>query len=181
MTNNPEQSQANVERDFPALALHPVTSDEKRLRKNVSLSCAVGKSLPARPSECFYNAFRVVTELSEFNSATYVEGVAVDVSGSSIGDHGWVVNNDEIIDPTLPDRDLLYFPVLRVEGSKALQQSLRDTPRSDHHLPLFWRLRDGGIRLPSIQMAWDELWAYSNGVLEEARQREAQQQGDDSP
>jgi hypothetical protein len=53
-----------------------------------------------------------------YQAATYVEGIVVQVvdGGGFTFASGWVEKDGEIIDPTLPSHEFVYFPGLRFVG-----------------------------------------------------------------
>ena len=106
----------------------------------------------------------------EFADAAYVEGVAV-IGGLAL-DHGWIEKNGEILDPTLPEGSLVYFPGLILDGEREVAEAMR-LPRQDgcDDLPLlnrfgwgghesaeFCRAREGASRLVLHNL---ERWATS--------------------
>src|SRR4051812_5123269 len=112
------------------------------LEKNVAASVRVAKdrNVRAKPGQCYANAFRVVLHVPEYAGATYVEGMAVLKSGLVI-EHGWVEHQGEVIDPTLPEEPVAYFPGLRFEGAKGIAKALA-IPKPDgcdRDLPIFSR------------------------------------------
>jgi hypothetical protein len=115
------------------------------MRKNLALSEALKKDkrVRARKRQCFKNASNVVSYCPEF-AATYVEGIVVRPGLPLIVEHGWLEIDNQIVDPTLTDAHLTYFPGLRFEGQSGLAKGLR-LPKSDGgDLPLFYRYGFGG-------------------------------------
>lgn len=142
------------------------SAEQKQLVKNVSLSQTLREKVGARPQQCFHNAYLVVANERDFINATYVEGIAVDKCGFIIGEHGWIVKEGEIIDPTLPDDDLLYFPVLQFEGHAALCRAMWEIPkRSEEDWPIMWRFGWIPGHLPERDRAWQAAREYSNSVI----------------
>lgn len=86
-----------------------------KLRKNVVESLRAAELVEAKPNLCWENASNVVLH-DEFPGATYVEGAVISRQTGFPQEHGWVVSNGEIIDPTLPDRELFYFPAHQWTG-----------------------------------------------------------------
>jgi hypothetical protein len=116
------------------------------MRKNLALCEALAKDkrVMARKRQCFKNAFNVVSYCPEFANATYVEGIVVRPGLPLIIEHGWLEIDNQIVDPTLTDAHLTYFPGLRFEGQAGLANGLK-VPKSDGgDLPLFYRYGFGG-------------------------------------
>ena len=137
-------------------------------RKNIELSLKLSKDkrIGVKPRQCWYNAFKTLFYCPEYEDATYVEGIAVD--GIAI-EHGWLEVNGEIVDPTLPTDDLIYFPGLRFEGMRNLSKALRTIPTSegtDEGVPLFYRFGWGGRDSVEFQSAWKAAMQFISKQLE---------------
>jgi hypothetical protein len=78
----------------------------------------------ARPQQCYYNAFQVIQQIPEYADAEYVEGMAVNKHGLEL-EHGWVEKDGMVVDPTLPEVELSYFPGLRFKGLRGLSDALK--------------------------------------------------------
>ena len=61
----------------------------------------------------------------DFTRATYVEGVVISRQVTWPQEHAWIVFNGEIIDPTLPDMELHYFPAHQWTGDDFLRVHFR--------------------------------------------------------
>src|SRR5882672_2966933 len=61
----------------------------------------VGRAVRAVNNQCWFNARKVIQRLPEYGAASYLEDWAVLDSGLVI-EHGWVVKESQVIDPTLP-------------------------------------------------------------------------------
>lgn len=98
-----------------------------------------------------------------YANATYVEGFAV--QGGLCIEHGWVEREGEIIDPTLPEANMRYFPGLRFEGQLNLSKALQ-TPREPDcdDLPMFFRFGWGGSDSEEFLEARKEAMEYSNSL-----------------
>jgi len=129
--------------------------ESRRVQKN--------KDVRAQPGQCFANAYRTVMFLPKFGDATYVEGFAVTPSGLCM-EHAWVERDGRIIDPTLPDDDLVYFGGLRFNGAAELESAMLTIPKRPgcEDLPILYRFGWGGKDSPDMQEAWKEAVAYSN-------------------
>jgi hypothetical protein len=60
--------------------------------------------------------------LNQFAGAAYVEGFAVN-RHRLVFEHAWIEHEGAILDPTLPEDDLVYFPGLRFVGRDELIQA----------------------------------------------------------
>jgi len=134
------------------------------LKKNVELSLRLHKDkrISVRPRHCFYNAFQAVMYCREFCNATYVEGIA----GVPLIEHGWIELNGEIIDPTLPDVDLVYFPGLRFTGGRELSKAIK-MPKNhwSEDLPIFYRFGWGGCDSPEFMAARKSAEIYLESLM----------------
>lgn len=122
--------------------------------KDVIESKRVRKLVRARQQQCFWNAFQVIQRIPEYADAEYVEGMAVNAYGLAF-DHGWVEKDGMIVDPTLPEAELAYFPGLRFKGLRGLAEALQ-IPKPKHtreDLPIFYRFGWGGVKSPEFRSA----------------------------
>jgi hypothetical protein len=94
------------------------------MQKNTSKSRAAAELVGAKPNLCWQNAVDVVLS-EEYAGATYVEGVVVSRKARLPQEHGWVVFGGEIIDPTLPETELHYFPAHQWAGPEFEQLYFR--------------------------------------------------------
>ncbi len=124
-------------------------------------------SVKAERSQCYINAFRVVMHVPGYADATYVEGFAV-LKGLCI-EHGWVEKDGEIIDPTLPGDDFVYFPGLRFKGQKSLSEALY-IPKEPYceDLPLFYRFGWAGSGSEEFTAARRKAMKYSDSLCEKS-------------
>ena len=122
------------------------------------------KDVLSKCQQCYGNAMRVVMYVPEYADATYVEGIAVVKTGLCI-EHGWVENDGEIIDPTLPDDSLMYFSGLRFQGQMGIAEAIQ-IPKEPwcEDLPFFYRFGFGGNDSPDFTDARKEAEAYSNSL-----------------
>ena len=81
---------------------------EMALSKNISASIHAGKLINAEPNLCWRNAAKLMLR-NEFEHASYVEGTFLFRKATLPIEHGWLVLNGEIIDPTLPEWEIAYF------------------------------------------------------------------------
>jgi hypothetical protein len=107
--------------------------------KNVEKSKRLKGAIRARAQQCYANAWDAIETQEEYQHATYVEGMAV--ARGLVIEHGWVEQDGEIIDPTLPDAGVTYFPGLRFEGREGLDSTWRIPGLivSGIKLPIFYR------------------------------------------
>ncbi len=96
---------------------------------------------------------RVIWYVPEYGEADYVEGYAVIGSNFCI-EHGWVEHDGIVIDPTLPDDKMAYFPGLRFTGGLGIAEAMQ-IPKEDwcEDLPIFYRFGWGGIESPEFRAA----------------------------
>ena len=138
------------------------------MTKDKNESVRVRRLVRAKPKQCFTNAMRVVWDIPEYEDADYVEGVIVAV-GDRVTEHGWVEMNGVIVDPTLPDDELLYYPGLRFRGRRGISEAMRiPKPRDLDDLPIFYRFGEGGGESFEFVEAW--LAAYGPLGLDEMTQ-----------
>lgn len=91
--------------------------------KDEGASEELGRRIRAVPKQCWFNARRAVMRLKDFAEASYVEGWSVLDSGLWI-EHGWVVRDGALLDPTLPTRVAAYFPGLEFCGRQEIKDFL---------------------------------------------------------
>lgn len=92
--------------------------------------------------------------------ASYIEGWAVCDSGMLI-EHGWLVRDGVLLDPTLPTGVDAYFPGLEFRG----RQEIKDfyaTPRGKkcRTSPLFYAYGWGGRFSPTMRKAQFDAMAF---------------------
>ncbi len=145
-------------------------------RKNVELSLKLSKDkrIRAKPRQCYYNAFSTMFYCPEFQGATYVEGFAL--CGIPI-EHGWIEFNGEIIDPTLPIDEMIYFPGLRFEGMFELSKAMKiPKQRGKEDFPIFYRFGWGGNDSPEFRSAREAAVKFINQQVANSQQAETQVQ-----
>jgi hypothetical protein len=115
----------------------------------------VRRLVRAKPNQCFRNAVNVVRYVPGYEEADYVEGVIVPTKRSVVTEHGWVEKNGVIVDPTLPNDDLLYYPGLRFKGRRGISEAMRlPRPLDVDDLPILERFGEGGGESPEFTDAW---------------------------
>jgi hypothetical protein len=109
----------------------------------------------AIPKQCWFNARWVVQRVPAYHQASYVEGWVMHENGMAL-EHGWVVKNGKIIDPTLPTQVAAYFPGLEVKGREGIEEFLA-TPdgKKCKRTPFFFAFGWGGMSHPGMRRAWD--------------------------
>lgn len=118
------------------------------MQKDILESKRVNRLIRARVGHCYSNAFRVVLIVPEYANAEYVEGMAVNTSTGLVVEHGWIEKDGQIVDPTLPDEPMAYFPGLRFKGREGLAQAMsipKPAQAKPRDLPIFLRFGWGGI------------------------------------
>ena len=123
------------------------------MNKNVDKSKKLRKTIRAKAQQCFANAWDAIETQEEYQNATYVEGMAV-VNGLPI-EHGWIEHDGEIVDPTLLDANVVYFPGLRFKGREGLDSTwhIPGMMESGLKLPIFYRFGWGGVNSPEFLQA----------------------------
>ncbi len=133
------------------------------IAKNVEESTRVSRhrNVKATPKQCYSNAVRVIEHVPGYEDAWYVEGFAVFQDGLVI-EHGWVESSGEVIDPTLPNDRMDYFPGLRFRGQAGIAKALKLPKhfKTDSDLPFFYRFGWGGHGSPEFRKAREDAWAY---------------------
>ena len=138
------------------------------------------KIVRPRVKQCYANAAKVVLALPEYADAEYVEGLAV-IEKAVVIEHGWVEKDGVIVDPTLPDKPLDYFPGLRFRGQRGLAEALK-IPKPEYtteDFPIFFRFGWGGIDSPEFRAALTAAYRYA-GVEDLAEQYENYRPEDDT-
>jgi hypothetical protein len=123
------------------------------MRKNfeMSLKLSKDKRIRAKPRQCYYNAFSTLFYCPEYQKANYVEGF---VCFGFLIEHGWIEFNGEIIDPTLPKDDPVYFPGLRFDGMAELSKAMKiPKDKGTDDFPIFYRFGWGGNDSPEFRSA----------------------------
>jgi hypothetical protein len=100
-------------------------NDPIPMHKDIGQSKTLAKRVRSRAKQCFFNCWRVIERLEEYAEATYVEGLAVNRRSRLVLviEHAWIEHQGVLLDPTLPERDLEYFPGLRFVGRNGLAEA----------------------------------------------------------
>lgn len=91
----------------------------------------IGNKVEVKANQCYFNARRVIRSLPDYSEATYIEGFIVTENGACY-EHGWIVKDGKIIDPTLPYGVKSYFPGLEFTGQEGIRQFL-STPLGNRY------------------------------------------------
>ena len=138
------------------------------MTKDIVESQRVKKIMGSKARQCYGNAFRVVLTVPEYADAEYVEGLMV--NSGLVLEHRWVEKDGVIVDPTLPDEPLVYFPGLRFKGQRGLAEAMT-IPKPEYtteDFPIFFRFGWAGIGSPEFRMASIAAYRYA-GVEDLAR------------
>ena len=130
--------------------------------KDIDESKRVKELVMSKAKQCYVNAARVVMGVAEYADAEYVEGLAV-IEKVFVIEHGWIEKDGVIIDPTLPDKPLDYFPGLRFKGLRGVAEALKvpKPERTSEDFPIFFRFGWGGIDSPEFRSALVEAYRYA--------------------
>jgi len=125
--------------------------------KDIHESRRVGKAIRAISKQCWFNARKVILKSDDYAEASYIEGWALLACGFPI-EHGWVVRSDKIIDPTLPDEGMTYYPGLEFRGRAEINGFLT-TPEGKKckRSPFFFAFGWGGMQSPSFRKCYVEV------------------------
>ncbi len=88
-----------------------------------------------KPGSCWRNAFTALA-LADLAGAEYVEGWVVTKGSRQIIEHGWLENDGEVVDPTLPGEVEAYFAGLRFTAAQAREAF----EQAKGKLPVAWYL-----------------------------------------
>ncbi len=91
----------------------------------------IGNKVEVKANQCYFNARRAIRSLPDYSEATYIEGFIVTENGECF-EHGWIVKDGKIIDPTLPNGVKSYFPGLEFTGREGIRQFL-STPLGNRY------------------------------------------------
>jgi len=99
--------------------------------------------------------------LPDYSQAGYVEGWAVVDSGLLI-EHGWVAKDGTVIDPTLPEDKIVYFPGLEFSGRDGIEAFMATKDgKKCKKTPLFYSFGWGGSNHAGYQQAFQDAKTYS--------------------
>lgn len=162
MQSNQTTPPANQHTDDFLLGWAPQSFPEK---KDENESRRVAVAIKAAPSQCWFNARRAIERLDEYAEASYVEGWCV-LSGGMCVEHGWLVLNGVIIDPTLPEGVMAYFPGLVFRGREGIAGSLKTKEgRKCRKSPFFYAFGWGGGHSPSFMAAYRRCLEFVNSQV----------------
>lgn len=121
--------------------------------KDAEESARVARSIGAVVKSCFFNARKAILKLEDYRDASYVEGFAIIDMGAAI-EHGWIVREGQVVDPTLPIGTRAYYPGLEFQGRDGINEFLA-TPagRRCKNTPFFYAFGWGGDDSESFRRA----------------------------
>lgn len=126
--------------------------------KDVIESARVSQAIRAVPKQCCLNARKAVLKLKEYADASYIEGW---VFLNFPIEHGWIVKDEMIIDPTLPNSPGVYFPGLEFRGRAGIEEFLKtNLGRKCKKTPFLFAFGWGGMQSPSFRKCYDDAMAY---------------------
>ena len=114
----------------------------------------VSRIIVPAPNECYFNARQVLRSLPDYSDASYVEGFIVTHQGA-LFEHGWLIKNGKIVDPTIIEEGTVYFPGLEIAGRTQVQTFLdTELGRKCHSRPFHLAFYgESGIESPSFRRA----------------------------
>lgn len=129
---------------------------QENIEKDFGESLRLSARVKAVPKQCWFNARKAVLKFEDYAEASYVEGWTVFNDGLAI-EHGWVVKDGRIIDPTLPDATVTYFPGLEFQGKAGIEEFLK-TPQGKkvRKSPYFYAFGWGGSKSPSFSRSFNQ-------------------------
>jgi len=132
---------------------------------NRELSERVAERHGARPKGCWVNAWAALQCDTELHGGLYIEGWAL-TDGDLVFEHGWLELDGEIIDPTLYDRDVAYFPALRFDRDAAKRElARRGKTMEPGDLPIVWRFGWGGCENSEYMAAREKALAPAGAAV----------------
>jgi hypothetical protein len=147
------------------------------MQKNKEESARLAKEIGSKKRQCYRNAFRVILWVREHCKSDYVEGIAVFGDGLVI-EHGWIEANGEILDPTIPNDDMTYFPGLRWTGERGIADAIKiPKDKGTDDLPFFYRFGWGGSGSPEFTAARKQAWSFVNDLIAKADKSTVVEQG----
>ena len=138
------------------------------LKKNVELSkqLARDKRIRVKQNECWYNAFKTIYYCREYErDAVYIEGISVEIKSGLEFEHGWLEIDGQIVDPTLPEDDTVYFPGIRLKGMPELSKALKIPKSSNEDFPIFYRFGLGGKDSPEFRASRQAAVAFVKALI----------------
>lgn len=99
--------------------------------KDEAESKRVAQLVGAIPNNCYCNARAVMRSLPDYSDAVYSEGYVVTGEGE-LYEHGWVVRDEAIVDPTFLGK-ATYFPGLAFTGRSGIRAFLNNRWGSRFH------------------------------------------------
>lgn len=134
-------------------------------KKDVAESQRTAELIRARPQECYFNARAVLRSLPDYSDAAYVEGFIVADCSIPI-EHGWIVRNGTIVDPTLPTDAVAYFPGLEFRGRQEVRDFLQtEHGRTSNSHPFHLAFGLNGFMSQSFRSAFDQATTHLTKTL----------------
>jgi hypothetical protein len=134
-------------------------------KKDENESRRVAAASNAAPSQCWFNARRVIDRMENYAKASYVEGWCV-LNGGMCVEHGWLVLNGVIIDPTLPEGVIAYFPGLEFRGREGIADFLKTREgRKCRKSPFFYAFGWGGGQSRSFMAAYRRCLEFVDSLI----------------
>jgi len=134
-------------------------------KKDVEESLRTAKLIESEPKQCYFNARSVLRSLPEYSDAVYVEGYVVTSLGVLM-EHGWLVRNETIVDPTLPTDDVVYFPGLEFRGRDGIRGFLcTDYGGECNGHPFHWAFGFAGRESDTFRASFGTARGYQSAKL----------------
>jgi hypothetical protein len=128
-------------------------------------SLRVARLVRAEPKRCWLNARKIVLKLDEYAGASYVEGFAI-TRDPLVIEHGWVVRDGLIVEPTLLGEVLAYFPGLEFRGRAEIGAFLASRlGRTHERTPFFHAFGFAGQKSPSYARAMVEAYEHFRSLF----------------
>jgi len=126
--------------------------------KDLAESQRTAKAIKAPAQQCWFNARKAIFKLEDYTEASYVEGWA-SCKGMPI-EHGWIIRNGAVIDPTLPADDIIYFPGLEFPGRTGIEAFLATKEgKKCKRSPFFYAFGWGGMLSPTFRKCYEQAMA----------------------
>lgn len=129
--------------------------------KDKAESCRVGLAIRAVAKQCWFNSRKLILTQPAYSDSSYIEGWAVYKKLGFAMEHGWVVRNGKVVDPSLPDEDLAYFSGLEFKGRNGIQEFLESPVGKKYKKkPFFYAFGWAGHKSPGFVRASEKAHEY---------------------
>ena len=91
--------------------------------------------------------------LPDYSQAGYVEGWA-EVDNGLLIEHGWVAKDGTVIDPRLPEDEIVYFPSLEFPGRDGIEAFM--AAKDGKKTPFFYSFGWGGRNHAGYKQAFQD-------------------------